>query len=63
VATHMKRTDKQKILKIRCSPKTVRMWREELRRYQDAGLSAENLLVDGLKLVREQGYPKSAPVF
>lgn len=54
---------KGRILKIRCTEETVRVWREQLRKYQDAGLTAEDLLLDALRLAREHGLPRVAPVF
>lgn len=59
----IKSEKRSEILKIRCSKKTIILWREQLLKYKNAGLDAEDLLLDALRLLREQGYPRVAPVY
>ena len=56
-------TKKTRIIRIRCSDSTYVLWRKKVLEYNLNKLTAEDLLLDGLKLVDEYGLPRRALVY
>jgi len=54
---------KGEVIAVRCGEETKKMWLELLYEYKKMGLTAEDLLADALRLLRESGYPRAASVY